>query len=117
MPTMRKLVQKQFEKLGYSDITLAENGRAALKTIEATPTPFDLIISDWNMPIMTGIDLLKQVRAKEEYKKTPFIMLTSEAESCHSEAAKEAGVTEYLLKPFDADSLLKRIHHHFIKSA
>ena len=117
MPTMRKLIQMQFQRLGYSDTVVAGNGNAAWRLVESSPEPFDLIVSDWNMPIATGLELLMKVRGDERFKNTPFVLLTSEGEPQTKADAEEAGVTEFLMKPFDADSLVQRLEKHFKKSA
>lgn len=114
MMTMRKLVKKALTELGFSKITEADNGANALsKFREATTAgvPFQLIISDWNMPEMTGIEFLKKVR--ETQKALPFILVTAESEKSQVIEALQAKVSGYIVKPFTAQQIgekLKAIH-------
>lgn len=105
--TMRRIVRSTLSQLGFSNIQEAKDGVEALEKINANK--FDLIISDWNMPNMMGIDLLKAVRSNEKLKSVPFIMVTAEAEKENIIEAAKAGVSNYVLKPFTADSLSEKI--------
>ena len=103
MKVMRNILSKNLKGLGFTDITLAEDGIPAWKLIEeqhGNEQPFDLIISDWNMPGMAGIDLLKKVRADERFKQIPFVMVTAEGQQEAVVEAIKSGVTNYITKPF-----------------
>lgn len=107
MMTMRKLVKKSLTELGFTRFTEAENGEAALEKVKIAglSTPFQLIISDWNMPKMTGIELLKTVRAMPQYKNSPFVLLTAESEKSQVLEAIQARVSGYVTKPFTTQAL------------
>jgi two-component system, chemotaxis family, chemotaxis protein CheY len=105
--TMRRIIRNQLNQLGYTDVDEAANGEDALTKLREAH--YHLVISDWNMEPMTGYDLLRKVRADAMLKDTPFIMVTAEAKADHAIAAKEAGVDNYLLKPFNATVLGDRI--------
>jgi two-component system chemotaxis response regulator CheY len=103
MSTMRKLVGKSLKELGFSNLTEAVDGEDAWLKFSAASkagTPFHLIISDWNMPKMKGIDLLAKIRGAGSSGSIPFILLTAEAEKDQVAIALKAGVSGYLLKPF-----------------
>ena len=91
--TMRRIINNQLTQLGYTDIDEAADGDDALAKLREAH--YGLVISDWNMEPMTGYDLLKQVRADDKLKTTPFIMITAEAKADHAIAAKQAGVDNY----------------------
>lgn len=103
----REMVRSILRNVGYRNITQAVNGRMAVN--EIAENEFDLIICDWNMPGLTGLDVLKRVRGKQETKHIPFILLTAENERDKVEAAIETGVSEFLLKPFTPGVLLERV--------
>jgi two-component system chemotaxis response regulator CheY len=105
--TMRKIVRNCMKQLGFTNITEAEDGVQALEKLK-TDT-FKLIISDWNMPNMMGIDLLKAVRSSDDYKKIPFLMVTAESKKENVIEAAKAGVSNYIIKPFTADSLKEKL--------
>lgn len=109
MLTMRKIVVKIAKDLGFSDITEAADGIQAWDAIQKASPPFGLVISDWNMPNCTGLDLLKRVRATSPFQKLPFIMVTAEAEQHQVIEALKAGVSNYVVKPFTADSLKEKV--------
>lgn len=100
MLTMRKVVTKILREIGFTDISEAPDGAKAWDIINAQPQPFGLIISDWNMPNMSGLDLLKKVKADAKHKKTPFILVTAEAEQHQVAEAVKSGVDQYVVKPF-----------------
>lgn len=103
MPTIRDLVRSQLNELGFTDITEAADGKEgyqALRDAVASGSPIQLVISDWNMPEMDGLELLKVVRATPEWGKLPFILLTSESEKEQVTNAVMAGVNQYIVKPF-----------------
>jgi two-component system, chemotaxis family, chemotaxis protein CheY len=105
--TMRKVVRNLLKQVGYEDIVEAEDGVMALKALKSQK--IDVIVSDWNMPNMTGLELLKAVRADEELAKTPFLMVTAEALQDNVVAAVKAGVNNYIVKPFTAEVLNEKI--------
>jgi len=109
MLTMRKLVTKTCKDLGFTKITDAADGALAWTAIQNAETPIGLIISDWNMPNTSGLDLLKRVRADSRFGKTPFIMVTAEAEQHQIMEAVKAGVSNYVVKPFTADTLKDKL--------
>lgn len=108
MKTMRRLVRKACEGLGFSVIDEAEDGQKAWEKVQAEGN-FELILSDWNMPNCTGLDFLKRVRADSRFKSLPFILLTAEAEAQQISEAIAAGVTQYIIKPFTADTLQEKL--------
>jgi two-component system chemotaxis response regulator CheY len=105
MPTIRDLVKNQLRAMGFKNIVEAADGEAALNTVINAATsgaPIELVISDWNMPKMTGLEFLKQIRASEQFAKLPFVLLTSESERDQVTEAIMAGVSQYIVKPFAA---------------
>lgn len=109
MLTMRKIVSKVLKELGFSDITEACDGKDALDKAKASEAPFGLIISDWNMPNMTGLEFLKQIRADQKLANTPFLLVTAEAEMHQVAEAVKAGVDQYVVKPFSQDNLKSKL--------
>lgn len=105
--TMRKVIRNLLKQVGYENIVEAEDGAIALRTLKAQNV--DFIISDWNMPNMSGLELLKAVRADGELSKTPFLMVTAEALQDNVIAAVKAGVSNYIVKPFTAEVLNSKI--------
>jgi two-component system chemotaxis response regulator CheY len=105
--TMRKVIRNLLKQVGYENIVEAEDGVTALKALKSQK--IDFIISDWNMPNMTGIELLKAVRADEDLKTTPFLMVTAEALQDNVITAVKAGVSNYIVKPFTAEVLNDKI--------
>lgn len=105
--TMRKVIRNLLKQVGYENIVEAEDGVLALRTLKSQK--IDLVISDWNMPNMTGLDLLKAVRADEDLKTTAFLMVTAEALQDNVIAAVKAGVNNYIVKPFTAEVLNEKI--------
>ncbi len=105
--TMRKVIRNLLKQGGFENIVEAEDGAAALKVLKSQPV--DFIISDWNMPNMSGLDLLKAVRADDELKALPFLMVTAEALKDNVVAAVKAGVSNYIVKPFTAEVLNEKI--------
>lgn len=116
--TMRKIIKKVLEELSYKNITEAVDGKDAVEKLEANKaqgTPFDFIISDWNMPNMLGIDFLKYCRQSVDYKKIPFMLVTAESEQSQIIDAAKAGVSEYIIKPFNAATLKEKIGRVYTK--
>lgn len=105
MMTMRKLVSKALKEIGYSNIVEAADGAKGWEALTTSPIPVGLIVSDWNMPVSTGIDLLKRVRGDSRYQKLPFILLTAEAEAHQISEAAKLGVSGYIVKPFTVETL------------
>ena len=104
---MRQIIKKNLKELGFADLTEAEDGAAGLK--KAGEAPLDLIVSDWNMPNMTGLEFLKAVRADDSLKGIAFIMVTSEADKEKIMEAVQAGVSQYIVKPCNAVQLEEKI--------
>lgn len=109
--TMRRIIKGLLQDLGFSNITEAADGLTALSLLKAGN--FDLLITDWNMPGMQGVELLRQVRADERMKKLPVLMLTAEAKREQIVAAAQAGVSGYVIKPFTAATLREKIDKIF----
>lgn len=109
MMTMRKLVVKACKEIGFTDITEASDGAQAWQLVTEAMPPFGLIISDWDMPNSTGLDLLKRVRSDSRFGKTPFLLVTAEAEEHQIIEAAKAGVNQYVVKPFTTESLKEKI--------
>ncbi len=102
--TMLRIIKNLLKQLGFNNVDEATDGSMALEKVKKKS--YGLIISDWNMEPMTGIDFLKEVRAaNESYKDTPFIMITAESKTENVIAAKQAGVNNYIVKPFNAETL------------
>lgn len=105
--TMIRIIRNLLKQLGFSNIDEASDGKEALQKMKSSK--YGLVISDWNMEPMTGYELLKEVRADEKLKPTPFIMVTAESKTENVVAAKKAGVNNYIVKPFNADTLKSKI--------
>jgi len=105
--TMRRILRSLLEQIGFKHIVEAEDGGTALNKLRGEP--FGLVISDWNMEPMSGLQLLKAVRADAQLKALPFIMVTAESKPENVVAAKAAGVNNYIVKPFNAETLSKKI--------
>ncbi|MBF0335603.1 MAG: response regulator [Alphaproteobacteria bacterium] len=101
--TMLRIIRNLLRQLGFINIEEATDGSMALQMMREGN--FGLVISDWNMEPMTGLQLLREVRADAKLKPTPFIMVTAESKSENVIAAKEAGVSNYIVKPFNAETL------------
>ncbi|MDI9554151.1 MAG: response regulator [Pseudomonadota bacterium] len=105
--TMRKVIRNLLKQGGFENVVEAEDGVAALKVLKSQQV--DFIISDWNMPNMSGLELLKAVRGDDELKALPFLMVTAEALKDNVVAAVKAGVSNYIVKPFTAEVLNEKI--------
>ena len=105
--TMLRIIENLLKQLGFKNVMQATDGTMALQVMRETP--INLIISDWNMEPMTGLQLLKEVRADAALKAIPFIMVTAESKVENVAAAKEAGVNNYIVKPFNAETLKQKI--------
>ena len=105
--TMLRIIRSLLSQLGFQNIDEAANGSMALNRLREKK--YGLIISDWNMEPMTGLELLKNVRADEQSKDIPFIMVTAESKTDNVMAAKQAGVSNYIVKPFNAETLKTKL--------
>ena len=105
--TMRKVIKNLLRQTGYQNVTEAEDGVVALEELRSQK--IDFIISDWNMPNMTGIELLRAVRADSELSSLPFLMITAESLKDNVLEAVKAGVSNYIVKPFTAEVLSEKI--------
>jgi two-component system chemotaxis response regulator CheY len=101
--TMLRIIRNLLKQLGFNSVEEATDGSSALTKLR--DKDFGLVISDWNMEPMSGLQLLKEVRADVKLKEIPFIMITAESKSENVIAAKEAGVSNYIVKPFNAATL------------
>jgi two-component system chemotaxis response regulator CheY len=111
MATMRKVVRNILKQLGFVNVDEAANGQEALQKLRADTYGF--VVSDWNMPVMTGIDMLRAIRADEKLKTTPVLMMTVEAQQSNLIEAGQAGVSNYIVKPFTAETLQEKIANIF----
>ena len=109
--TMVRIIRNLLRQLGFTDVDDAADGSAALSKMHGRK--YGLVISDWNMEPMTGYELLKQVRANPETSTTPFIMITAESKTENVIAAKQAGANNYIIKPFNAETLKHKIEAVF----
>jgi len=105
--TMVRIIRNLLKQLGFEDVDDANDGTAALAKLKEKK--YGLVISDWNMEPMTGYELLRHVRADEALRVTPFIMVTAESKTENVIAAKKAGVNNYIVKPFNAQTLKSKI--------
>ncbi len=105
--TMLRIIRNLLKQLGFTNVDEAMDGGETLTKLRSAE--FDLVISDWNMEPMTGLQLLKEVRADNTLKKTPFIMITAESKTENVVAAKEAGVNNYIVKPFNVATLRTKL--------
>ena len=109
--TMRRIVKNVLRQLGYVNIIEADDGTTALETLRREKIHF--IISDWNMPQMSGLELLKTVRTTEEWKDLPFLMVTAEGQKEHVIEAVKHRVNNYIVKPFTPETLTEKINKIF----
>lgn len=107
MVTMRRIVKNILKQLGFANVEEAENGQEALQKLRVDNYGF--VVSDWNMPVMTGIDMLRAIRADEKLRTTPVLMVTAEAQQSNLVEAVQAGVSNYIVKPFTAETLQEKI--------
>jgi two-component system, chemotaxis family, chemotaxis protein CheY len=109
--TMRRIIKGVLKQLGFSNLIEAEDGEAALK--ELRKEKVGLIVSDWNMPNMTGLELLKAVRADSSLKSIPFLMVTAEGQKENVIQAVQAGVSNYIVKPFTPETFNSKLEKIF----
>jgi two-component system, chemotaxis family, chemotaxis protein CheY len=105
--TMLRIVRSLLNQIGFNNIDEATDGAMALEKIKEKK--YELVISDWNMEPMTGLELLKNIRANDKTKDVPFIMVTAESKTDNVIEAKEAGVSNYIVKPFNAETLRDKL--------
>ena len=105
--TMRRIIRNLLKQIEFNNVEEATDGADALAKLRAGN--FGLVISDWNMVPMTGLQLLQEVRGNSQLKELPFIMVTAESKTDNVVAAKQAGVSNYIIKPFNAETLKKKI--------
>ena len=109
--TMRRIVKGVLKNLGFNNIIEAENGKDAFTELKKESV--GLIVSDWNMPNMTGLELLKAVRGDKDLKDTPFIMVTAEGQKENVVEAVKAGVNNYIIKPFTPETFQEKLEKVF----
>jgi two-component system chemotaxis response regulator CheY len=109
--TMRRIVRNLLKQLSFNNVDEAEDGDVALEKLK--DGSYDFVITDWNMPNMTGLDLLKAIRADAALKDLPVLLITAEAEKENVVLAAEAGVNDYIVKPFTGDVLQQKINRIF----
>lgn len=118
MSTMLKIQKQMLKKMGFTNITEANDGAPAWELVQAEHDkgePFEFVISDWNMPELSGIDFLRNMRGDDRFKTIPFLMVTAESEQGNVVEAVKAGVSNYVVKPFTADTLQEKIAKIFNK--
>lgn len=111
--TMRRIMKNILRQLQFVNIMEADDGIVAWELMQKNPV--DFVISDWNMPIMTGIELLRKIRADERFSKIPFLMVTAESQEDNILEAVQAGVSNYIVKPFTPEVLEQKIIRIFSK--
>ena len=109
--TMRRIIKNLLKDLGFSNIQEADDGSTALPMLQQGD--FDFVVTDWNMPGMQGIDLLRAIRADDSLKHLPVLMVTAEAKKEQTVAAAQAGVNGYVVKPFTAATLKEKLEKIF----
>ena len=107
-PTMRRIVVQMLKRIGYSHILEANDGREALERLKAEGD-FDMLLTDWNMPVMSGMELTQAVRGDETLSKLPILMVTTRNMKQDIVAAMRAGVNNYVTKPFDPKTIKEKI--------
>lgn len=118
MSSMRFFVKKSLQKLGFNNVIEAQDGEEGYNQLKAAFTegkPVGLVLCDWNMPKVTGLEMLAKVRADKDVSTVPYIMITAENEVKNVTAAIKAGVNNYLVKPFTPDSLKEKLDITFKK--
>lgn len=111
MSTMRRITKNFLKQLGFNNVEEAENGQDGLAKLRADSYGF--VVSDWNMPVMTGIEMLRAIRADEKLKTLPVLMVTAEAQKDNIVEAAQAGVSNYIVKPFTAETLQDKMNKIF----
>lgn len=113
MPAVRLILRNMLEEAGHGNVIEAEDGDVAWElirsTIEGSEPPIDLVIADWNMPRMSGVDLLRAVRSSPHTRDVHFLIVTAQGDPAHVSEALDAGATDYVVKPFDSPTLGRKI--------
>lgn len=109
--TMRRILRNILKQLGFTNISEADDGKTALK--ELKKENFDLVLCDWNMPEMSGLELLTTIRSDDQLKDLAFVMVTAEAQKENIVAAVKAGVNNYVVKPFTAETVSEKLNKVF----
>ncbi len=109
--TMRRIVRNLLKELGFANVDEAEDGAVALQKLKSSP--FDFVVTDWNMPNMDGLTLLQSIRRTPELKHLPVLMITAEAKKENIIAAAQAGASGYVVKPFTAATLAEKLEKIF----
>ena len=109
--TMRRIVRNILKQLGFTNIVEADDGATALEIMKSDK--IDLVLCDWNMPKVSGLDLLKQMKADNDLKNIPFLMITAEAQRQNIIEAVKTGVSNYIVKPFTADTIAEKLKKIF----
>lgn len=107
--TMRRIIKNTLSRLGYNDVLEAENGAIAWEIMSAPDSNIKVLITDWNMPEMNGLELVKRVRADDRYRDVPIIMVTTEGGKAEVITALRAGVNNYIVKPFTPQVLREKL--------
>ena len=118
MGAMRLRIVNQLKKMGYENISQAENGQEAFDLVakaKTDMTPIELVLSDWNMPVLSGLEFLKKLRGTFQYKDLPFLMVTAEGEKDQVLEAIKSGVSDYVIKPVSPDDLKGKLQNVFAK--
>lgn len=115
MSTMRRIIKNSLKQIGYTNMEEAEDGNGALAKLREGG--FEFVVSDWNMPNMTGLELLKAIRQDPALKSLPVLMVTAEAQKENILEAIQSGVSNYIVKPFTAETLKEKIDKIFEKKA
>ena len=111
--TMRRIVRNLLKELGFANVDEAEDGAVALQKLKSSP--YDFVVTDWNMPNMDGLTLLQSIRRTPELKHLPVLMITAEAKKENIIAAAQAGASGYVVKPFTAATLAEKLEKIFEK--
>ncbi|GAA4410342.1 response regulator [Advenella faeciporci] len=115
-PTMRRIVKNLLKDLGFESVDEAEDGAQALGKLRNGVSGYDLVVSDWNMPVMDGLTMLQEIRADEKLKQIAVLMVTAEAKSENIVSAAKAGADGYVVKPFTAATLEENLNKVFEKA-
>jgi two-component system chemotaxis response regulator CheY len=113
--TMRRIIRNLLKELGFTNVEEAEDGVNGLSKLKGGGLPFQFVVSDWNMPNMTGIDMLRAIRADPALKHLPVLMVTAEAKKENIIEAAQAGASGYVVKPFTAATLEEKLNKVFEK--
>ena len=109
VPSARRVVRRLLEKIGFADVEECANGKIAFERLQSGE--FGIIISDWNMPDMSGLELVQKVRDTESLSKIPFLMITSTAQKEEVVTAVKSGVSEFVVNPFSLETLTLKLEH------